>query len=277
MDSNANITLLKGSKLEKEKSHNLHIKHLKIKGGCCLSIFIFFCLLITVSIEVIIILHMPPLHNEQVDSISKETQHHIMLPIHATNDTNTVQNVKQVQYISVPTTESTVMILILISGYFMTRENTTETMESNEKDKTYPVAQTLVKGSYLLTNDYINNDPPLKASGDNMSTGVRIPSEGLYYLYACIQISCYCKSKADVTVSEVTHYIQINSGNSNKTIVERTIQIHHSSGVYKTSNIFVPIQLKKHDVVSMHLSDDTYVYNSRKSNVIGVFSMSQSI
>lgn len=159
----------------------------------------------------------------------------------------------------------------------MTRENTTETTESNEKDKTFPVAQTLVKGSYSLKNDYINNDPPLKVSGGNISTGVTIPSEGLYYLYACIQISCYCKSKADVTISEVTHYIQINSRNSNKTIVDRTIQIRHSSGVYKTSNIFVPIQLKKHDVVSMHLSDDTYVYNSRKSNVIGVFSMSQSI
>lgn len=115
MDSNANITLLKGSKLEKEKSHNLHLKHLKIKGGCCLSLFIFFCLLITVSIEVIITLHMPPLQNEQVDSISTETQHHIMLPMHATNDTNIVQNIKQVQYISVPTTESTVMILILVS------------------------------------------------------------------------------------------------------------------------------------------------------------------
>ncbi|CAC5405567.1 unnamed protein product [Mytilus coruscus] len=276
MDAYSDNALLRENDLEdKNCIRNSDYSNI-IKIGCCLSILIFFCLLTIVSLNVLNLLHISPLQNEQVNIKSKETQYHIMLPTHATNDTTAVQNAKKVPYIKVPTTESAVMILILISGYFMTRENTTDSKESNEKDNTFPVAQSLVKGSYSMTNVYLDNDPLLKASGGNISTGVRIPTEGLYYLYACIQVTCYCKSKlkADVTVSEVTHYIQINSGNSNKTIMEKTIQIPHGTGVYKTSNIFVPIRLKGHDVVSMHLSDDSYVYNSRKSNVIGVFLMS---
>ncbi|XP_063426027.1 uncharacterized protein LOC134709821 [Mytilus trossulus] len=257
------------------KSNNSNI----IKIGCCLSVLIFFCLVTIFILIILNLLHISPLQNEQVNIITKETQYHILLPTHATNDTTAVQNAKKVPYIKVPTTESAVLILMFISGYFITHENTTDTKESNRKDNTFPIAQPIqiVKGSYSSTNVFIDTDPPLKASGGNISTGVRISSDGLYYLYACIQISCYCKSKADVTIYGITHYIQINSGNSNKTIVEKTIQIPHGIGVYKTSTMFVPVQLKKHDVVSMHLSDDTYVYNSRKSNVIGVFLMSQSL
>ena len=70
--------------------------------------------------------------------------------------------------------------------------------------------------------------------------------------------------------SEVTHYVQLQSENSTVVISERTIQIPHGIGMYSTSRIFLPIKLKKNDLISMHASDSSYVYNSKKSNIIGV-------
>ena len=117
-------------------------------------------------------------------------------------------------------------------------------------------------------NTHQTTDPLLRAQGNNVTTGVIIPQEGHYYLYACLQLTWYKKSTRD---SVVTHNVQLQSENLTVNISERTIQIPNGKGMYITSRIFLPIRLKKNDWISMHASDSSYVYNSKKSNIIGVF------
>lgn len=254
--------------------------HSHYKVGIIINCVVFCCILIAVCVSISTIQRNKVPHIELEKT--QENSYKLLMSLHAINDTEAVRNgQRKFPYSMVSTTESIVIFIILISGQhnfiLLTKGKTTNNTNSytgKERLKDLAVFK-LVKGEYSApktdTNTQKETDTLLRAQGKNVTTGIIIPKEGLYYLYACLQLTWYKTSKEN---SEVTHYVQLQSENSTIIISERAIQILHGRGMYSTSRIFLPIKLKKNDLISMHASDSSYVYNSKKSNIIGVFKAS---
>ncbi|XP_063430672.1 uncharacterized protein LOC134712753 [Mytilus trossulus] len=245
------------------------------KVGIIISCLIFCCTLIAICVSISTI-HRNKVQNGELDK-TQENAYHILMSSHVIEDTEDVLNgQRKVTYIMVSTTESIVIFITLISGQHTLLPESETTNNSNsytgkERLKDLEVFK-LVKEEYSASstdqNTQQTTNPLLRAQGNKVSTGVIIPHGGHYYLYACLQLTWYKMSTRD---SEVTHFVQLHSANITHNITERTIQVPQRSGMYSTSRIFLPIKLKKNDVISMHASDSSYVYNSQKSNIIGVF------
>jgi len=107
----------------------------------------------------------------------------------------------------------------------------------------------------------------LKVHDMNNTTGIQIEEDGLYYVYSCLQVACFHRKTREV---KIIYYINLNSRTINKTVIENTVTIPRGLGVYRTSNMLIRLQLHNNDIVSMSVSDNNCLYNSRKSNILGV-------
>ncbi|CAG2226369.1 unnamed protein product [Mytilus edulis] len=248
--------------------------HCHYRIGIIINCVVFCCIVIAVCATISTIQR----HKVQNIKVEKtQDAYHIFMSSHTINDTDAVQNgQRKVPYSMVSTTEAVVIFIMMISGqHVLFTKNKTTNHTNLYTGKERPKNQTvslLIKGEYLAPNTDPNTQKTtntlLRAQGNNVTTGVVIPKEGIYYLYACLQLTWYKMSTMD---SEVTHYVQLKSENLTIVISERKIHIPQRRGMYSTSRIFLPIKLKKNDLISMHASDSSYVYNSKTSNIIGVF------
>ncbi|VDI36314.1 Hypothetical predicted protein [Mytilus galloprovincialis] len=249
--------------------------HWHYRIGIIINCVIFCCIVIAVCATISII-QRHKVHNIKLEN-TQEDAYHIFMSSHAIYDTDAVQNgQRKVPYSMVSTTEGVVIFIMMISGQHVlfTKNKTTNhtnlyTGKERLKNQTVSL---LIKGEYSAPytdpNTQKTTKTLLRAQGNNVTAGVVIPKEGIYYLYACLQLTWYKVSTMD---SEVTHNVLLKSENLTIIISERTIHIPQRRGMYSTSRIFLPIKLKKNDLISMHASDSSYVYNSKKSNIIGVF------
>lgn len=108
----------------------------------------------------------------------------------------------------------------------------------------------------------------LKVHDMKNATGIQIEEDGLYYVYSCLQVACLHRKPREM---KIIHYINLNSRKTNKTVIKNTVTIPGGLGIYRTSNMLIRLQLHNNDIVSMSVSDNNCVYNSRKSNILGVF------
>lgn len=209
----------------------------------------------------------------KTDSIKDQNDnYYIMLPVHANNGTLVTKT--SVPYNKVPTAESTVFLLKLITGYhFLLYKNSTNNESRDDKApngyKEERKTLKLLKAGYSYTKTGIS--PPEKTHQVHdmkNTTGIQIEEDGLYYVYSCLQVACLYRKTREM---KIIHYINLNSRKTNKTVIKNTVTIPSGLGVYRTSNMLIRLQLHNNDIVSMSVSDNNCLYNSRKSNMLGVF------
>ena len=104
--------------------------------------------------------------------------------------------------------------------------------------------------------------------GSNDTKVIKIHEDGLYNVYACVQLSCHMGAANEKDV-RIIHEVSLDTGETTNIVARKTIKLCKGKTTYSTSNMFIPLRLQQYDKLSMRLSNNYYLYRTMKGNFMG--------